>query len=275
MHPLSTVLSQWQLLVGFLLGAFIALLAWRLRSLSASGAWAAALMGGVIFGTGGLPWAVLLLGFFISSSALSKAFKSKRALEIEKFAKGSQRDWQQVFANGGLGMLLAIGNILFPNQSWTWLAFIGAMAAVNADTWATELGVLNPAPPRLITTGKVVERGTSGGISLWGSLAALAGGLLIGILAGWVSPGENAWALAGAAALGGMAGSFFDSFLGATLQGIYYCPRCQKETERSPQHACGAETIHRRGWRLINNEVVNFACSLAGALAALLVGLFF
>jgi uncharacterized membrane protein len=63
------------------------------------------------------------------------------------------------------------------------LAFGGAMAAVNADTWATELGIFNPLPPRLITTGKTVERGTSGGVTPLGYLAALGGSALIGLLA--------------------------------------------------------------------------------------------
>jgi uncharacterized protein (TIGR00297 family) len=132
---------------------------------------AAILTGGLIFGFGGLPWAALLLTFFVSSSALSKAFKRRKAELAEKFSKGSQRDWGQVLANGGLGALLAIGFAFKPHPNWIWLAFAGAMAAVNADTWSTELGVLSPVPPRMITSGKQVERGTSGGISLTGTLA--------------------------------------------------------------------------------------------------------
>jgi len=272
MDKLSTDFPLFQLGLGFLLAILIALLAWRAQALSKSGAWAAVLTGGIIFGVGAIPWAVLLLVFFISSSALSRAFRSQKLGVNEKYAKGSRRDWQQVFANGGLGMFLALVFALWPDQPWIWLAFTGAMAAVNADTWATELGVLSPTAPRLVTNGQVVERGTSGGISLLGGLAALAGGLLVGCVAALVSPGWNGWVLIGAATLGGLAGSFFDSLLGATLQGIYYCPACQKETERHPLHSCGTETIQRRGWRIVDNEVVNFACSVMGALVAVGVG---
>ena len=172
-----------QLLIGFCLGAVIGFLAWRAGALSDSGALAAALTGGLIFGIGGWPWAALLLMFFVSSSGLSRLFTHRKAALDEKFAKGSRRDWGQVFANGGLGALLAVVYARFPDYPWVWAAYVGAMAAVNADTWSTELGVLSRTPPRLITSGKVVERGTSGGISFLGTLAALGGAVLIGVTA--------------------------------------------------------------------------------------------
>ena len=256
-----------QLLIGFLLSITIALAAWRAHALNRSGAWAAALSGGLIFGLGGWRWAVLLLTFFISSSLLSRLFARRKAAMNEKFAKGSQRDWGQVMANGGLGALLVVVHAWQPELAWPWLAYAGAMAAVNADTWATELGVLSKTAPRLITNGKVVERGTSGAVSLTGSLAALGGAGLIALATWLVGDGALEISLAAmiGVALAGLLGSFFDSFLGATVQAIYYCPTCQKETERTPQHTCGTPTTPLRGWRWLDNDWVNFACSLAGA----------
>jgi uncharacterized protein (TIGR00297 family) len=226
---------------------------------------AAALTGGIIFGLGGLPWAILLLTFFISSSALSRAFGKRKVGLAEKFSKGSQRDWGQVLANGGLGALLAVIYFIQPQPEWVWLAFSGAMAAVNADTWSTELGVLSPIPPRLITSGKIVERGTSGGISLIGTLAAAGGAILIGIAAVLFSATPDWIFQLGIIILAGLLGSLFDSLLGATVQAIYWCPACGKETERHPRHICGAVTNQVRGWSWVNNDVVNFACSLMGA----------
>jgi uncharacterized protein (TIGR00297 family) len=259
------------LLFGFVLGVLIAVLAWRGLALSASGAVAAALVGGLVFGLGGVSWAVLLLAFFISSSCLSRAFARRKAGVNEKFSKGSRRDGGQVLANGGLGALLAITHAIFPSQSWPWLAFAGAMAAVNADTWATELGVLSRALPRRITTGKVVERGASGGISVLGTLAALAGAALIAGLAALFSAGREVTFVLGVIPLAGLLGSLFDSFLGATVQVIYRCPACDKETERHPLHLCGAETVQIRGWRWLNNDGVNFACSLVGAILSVIL----
>ena len=254
-----------QILIGIIAGALIAFLAWKAGSLSASGALAAAISGGLIFGIGGIPWAALLLTFFITSSVLSKSFKGRKAKLGDKFAKGSQRDWVQVLANDGLGSFLVLFVLINPDQTWAWIAYAGAMATVNADTWATELGVLNPKPPRLITNGQIVEAGTSGGISLLGTLATLGGAALIGLVGAAFSLGAGAWTLLLAATLGGVCGSLFDSFLGATVQAIYYCPSCQKETERHPLHSCESHTQLIRGWSWLNNDLVNFLASGLGA----------
>jgi uncharacterized protein (TIGR00297 family) len=265
-----------QLVVGIVLSGLIGFAAYRRGSLTQSGALGAMTVGTAIFGFGGLAWGLLLITFFVTSSMLShykEPFKEKLA---EKFAKGHQRDIGQALANGGAGALIALASLAFADRSPMLAAFVGAMATVNADTWATELGVLNRQPPRLITTWQVVEPGTSGGVSLLGLLAKVGGALLIGLaallflfvgnLAG--SQSEASWLLIPAALAGGLAGAYFDSLLGATVQAIYYCPVCEKETERTPRHLCGAETHHKRGWLWLNNDMVNFVSSLVGALVA-------
>lgn len=263
-------------LFGFLAAACIAILAYRIHALSKTGAWAAILVGTIIFGAGGWPWAILLLAFFTSSTALTRAFKKRKTGVSEKFSKGGQRDAGQVWGNGGLVTLFAGLNFFLPGQSWVWLAFAAALAAVNADTWATELGVLNPHPPRMLTDlRKTVEKGTSGGVSLVGSLAALGGSALIGLLAGALHPQPISWTTVGIVTLAGVLGAFFDSFIGATVQAMYYCPTCHKETERHPLHTCGTYTTLKRGWDWLNNDWVNFACgafAVAAALALSLLG---
>lgn len=261
-----------QILLGFLLAVIVASLAYRAHSLNRSGAAAAAVVGTVIFGLGGLAWAILLLTFFVTSSSLSRAFKRRKADLSEKFSKGHERDAGQVFGNGGLATLFAALHAVYPESSLPWLGFAASLAAVNADTWATELGVLNPAPPRLITDLRQrVEKGTSGGVSLFGTLASLAGSALIALLAVLLSPvgplNMGHFLLITAA---GLAGSLFDSLLGATVQAMYFCPADRKETEKHPLHTCGAETVHIRGWTWLDNDRVNFACGAFGVLLALL-----
>jgi uncharacterized protein (TIGR00297 family) len=267
-----------QILLGFVLAVFVSTLAWWAHALSRSGAIAASLLGMIIFGLGGLPWAILLLGFFISSSLFSRLFGRRKTGLVEKFSKGSERDAGQVLANGGIASLMVVLHELIPNSTWPWLGFAGSLAAVNADTWATELGVLSKSLPRLITNGKTVEPGTSGGISLTGSISAFAGSLLIALLAlllwqgDTVSPGFLQQAsLVVLLSLAGLGGSLLDSLLGASIQGIYTCPACQKETERHPYHTCGAPTTLRRGWSWLNNDRVNIACAAGGAILAVVV----
>ena len=253
-----------QLLLGFLLALLIAFLAYKARSLNKSGAVAAAFTGTIIFGIGGLAWAILLLTFFITSSTLSRAFKKRKAKLEEKFSKGHERDAGQVFGNGGVATLFAALHLFYPNEVWVWAGFAASLAAVNADTWATELGVLNPNPPRMITNlFKTVEKGTSGGISLVGTLASLAGSALIAFLASFLT--DN-WSLFPLITISGLAGSLFDSLIGGTVQAMYFCPTDQKETEKHPLHTCGAETVHLRGWKWLDNDLVNFACGAFGAL---------
>ncbi len=270
--------SLLQILFGSILAAIIALAAYRARSLSRSGAWGALLTGVIIFGLGGWQWAILLLAFFISSSALTRLFGRKKSTLNEKFDKGGVRDLAQVLANGGVASLFAGLHFFLPDASWTWMGFAAAMAAVNADTWATELGVLNPSAPRLVTTWKPVERGTSGGVSLYGSLAAAGGSAFIALLAVLCSASlhleglpASPFALFGIILLAGVVGAFFDSLLGATLQAIYRCPQCAKDTEKHPRHTCGTPTERVRGLAWLNNDLVNVGCSLAGAVIGLLL----
>lgn len=261
-----------QLLLGLAIAILVAFGAYRAGSLSRSGAFAATLVGMLVFGLGGWQWAVLLLAFFITSSALSRAFRRRKQGLDEKFSKGSRRDAGQVFGNGGVAALFAALHYFYPDASWMWVAFAGCLAAVNADTWATELGVLNPGPPRLITNpGREAEKGTSGAVSPFGTLAALAGALLIGVCAVLFSPYPASGELGLAVALAGLLGSLFDSLLGATVQAIYDCPSCLKETEHHPLHTCGTPTILRRGWPWLDNDLVNLGCGLSGVLLALLL----
>jgi uncharacterized protein (TIGR00297 family) len=260
-----------QILLAFFFALIAAFLARRAHSLNRSGALAATVVGTVVIGLGGLSWAVLLLIFFVTSSALSHAFKQRKAGLNEKFSKGHERHAGQVFGNGGVATLFAALHGLYPEAAWPWIGFAAALAAVNADTWATELRVLNPSAPRLLTDlRKPGEKGTSGGGSLWGTSAALLGAAAIALpavlLSGGFSLGAGHFLLI---SLAGLAGSLFDSLLGATAQAIYYCPACQKETERHPLHTCGAQTEQIRGWRWLDNDWVNLACGTAGVVAAL------
>lgn len=96
-------------LIGLVAGVGIAHLAYRARALNRSGGIAAAVLGTVVFGLGGVGWAVVLLTIFITSSALSRFMKSRKASLGVDFAKGSRRDAGQVAANGGVAGAISPG----------------------------------------------------------------------------------------------------------------------------------------------------------------------
>lgn len=267
--------KPWQrLLLGLLLSASIGLFAYRRRSLSRSGVAGAMATGAVTVGMGGWSWGLSLIYFFVSSSLLSH-FRSrdKERIATDKFSKGSQRDLWQVLANGGVATALSLVHGVTRSREAKELlqaGYTGALATANGDTWATELGVLNTRPPRLITTGKPVASGTSGGVTLLGTGAAAAGGLSLGLVF-WLLQAMRkplyklfpSLPLIGL--LTGLAGSFADSLMGATIQAMYYCPVCEKETERSV-HSCGTPTRFLRGIPHFDNDVINFIATLFGAL---------
>lgn len=256
-----------QLIVAFILSALIVALAvWR-GSLARSGAVGALIIGTLTFGFGGWQWGVLLALFFVTSSLLSHYKEKEKQAVAEKFDKGHKRDIWQVFANGGIGAVVAVLSALFPSPYW-FPVFVGVMATVTADTWATELGTLSKKPPRLITTGRVVAVGTSGGITVFGTAVSFIGGLLIGFTAGLLLQ-TNLVAFALAGAIGGLAGSLFDSLLGATIQQIYICEVCAKETEKKIH--CGQPTRPLKGISWMNNDLVNLGASIFGGFTAVVV----
>jgi len=255
--------------LGLLFSSGVALLAYRRRSLNKSGVVGAIASGTVITGMGGWSWGFTLIYFFVSSSLLSHFREREKADAAEdKFSKGSQRDIVQAGANGGLATLCSLIYGFSSSGRARLLmraAFSGALAAANADTWATELGVLSASPPRLVTTWRRVAPGTSGGVTLLGSAAAALGAVTAGFFF-WVMQGcrRSLAALPIMALCGGMAGTFFDSLLGATVQAMYCCPLCQAETERRI-HRCGTATTLVRGIPWMNNDTVNFLATACGA----------
>ncbi|MGH7639065.1 MAG: DUF92 domain-containing protein [Gemmatimonadaceae bacterium] len=246
--------------IGIGLGAVIALTAWRLAWLTRSGALAAWVAGTVAMGAG-WDWGITLISYFVACSLLSRYRRvEKRRRTRGRLEKPGARDAAQVASNGGLFVIAALGDWVQPGEVWR-IVGSGALATSAADTWATEIGLLASVVPRSIVSGERVPPGTSGGVSVAGTLAALGGAAFIAMHAlalGWTMP------VAGAALVGGFAGSMCDSVLGVTVQARYWCASCETDTERRV-HDCGTVTELRGGARWLNNDGVNSLATVAGA----------
>lgn len=208
----------------------------------------------------------LLLTFFVGSTVVSRATKDPAVLRGE--AKGNTRDWAQVLANGGAP---AAGALLGLNDPMVglWALTIG-LAAAAADTWATSLGALSRTPPRHLLTRRVVEPGTSGGVTWLGTVGGVAGALGIGLV-GWAAT-ERFHLLVDALLLGTVA-MLLDSLLGATVQGRFQCEACGVATERNT-HQCGATARRIAGLRWLTNDGVNGIATTLATVAGAMGGLF-
>jgi uncharacterized protein (TIGR00297 family) len=218
--------------------------------LSPTGALSAALVGLAIWFGAGWRGLVLLLVFFVTASALTPG--------------GGRRRPVQVFANGGVAAACALLSRWQPGFA---AAFAGALAAAAADTWSTEIGGRSTTAPRLITTWRSVAAGASGGVTLLGVAGGLAGAALIAAAAsllGLTQGGTALWIAAG-----GAAGTLVDSLLGATLQARWRCDACGAliETRRDD---CGGRATPASGLPWLDNDAVNLAATLLGAIVALL-----
>lgn len=164
-------------------------------------------------------------------------------------------------------------------HSWSPALILGAISfwsACAGDTFASELGILSSAPPRLVTTLRTVPKGTNGGVSPWGLLMSLAGGLVVGTAsavslaledkagAGLLIGGWPSWVVViGVAGASGVVGSLIDSVLGATVQETVYSPSRGKIVHHREAHR--TEALQVRGYSLLSNNGVNVVSSVATA----------
>jgi len=246
-----------------IVGAIVlALIIWRLRVVTFVGAIGIAVLGASIVLIGSWTFLIPLFVFFISSSILT--ILPGGLEEVDE-----RRTLAQVIANGSVAWLAVLAIPLLPCGVWhhhiLHAFFIGAIAAANADTWATEIGTRYGKDSRSIVSGRYVDPGTSGGITTIGTIAAALGALAVAATYPLLFPPtgyrmSDILIITGA----GFTGSLVDSILGATLQKKCRCRRCGELVE-SKTH-CGHATSVLRGF--LTNDHVNWFCTIVGAVIA-------
>jgi uncharacterized protein (TIGR00297 family) len=255
--------------LGLLAATVIAVVARRVSWLTTGGALAAIGLGTVASGAG-WQWAVVLIAYFVVASLLSR-FRAadKRERMDGRVDKPGARDAIQVLANGGLFGGFAMIYWFSPSELWMALG-AAALATSSADTWATEIGALAKAEARSIVGFHPVPTGTSGGVTLQGTLAAAGGAGFVALVAYAVR--WPALAIISAVA-GGFFGAMMDSVMGATVQARRHCRKCNEMTEQK-EHRCGMPTDVVGGMTFIDNDDVNALATLYGALFGAAVATF-
>ena len=256
-----------RVLAGFLLAGAIAFVARNVRVLTTGGA-VAALLVGTAASIAGWTWAAVLIVFFVTSSALSRFRHATREARIGRIVeKGNERDAVQVLANGGVFAVAALLAAATGESAWA-AAALGGLAAATADTWATEVGTVTGGLPRSVVTFKPLPAGTSGGVTVPGTLASIAGAAFIAGMSYFIGVGGASTGVF----VGGALGSLADSLIGATVQERRWCDGCSEATERRT-HYCGGATRVIGGVPGARNDFVNVVCTLVGAgVAAALTG---
>jgi uncharacterized protein (TIGR00297 family) len=255
--------------LGLAIGAVVIFAGWKTRSLSASGAVAAAVIGTVAAAAGPF-WVVLLLGYFVTATAVSRLGRArKRERTAGMLEKEGARDARQVLSNGLAFALSAAGSVAGLGSPEIFeILSTGALAASAADTWATEVGTLWGGTPRSILTGRRLAVGASGGVTVAGFAGSIVGASLVTLIAD-IHPRYFIWIV-----LGGLAGAVADSIAGALIQRRLWCDACGSPTEMRI-HTCGAPTRRVGGLSFVENDGVNLLATFVGAITTFyLVGMF-
>ena len=218
--------------------------------LDPSGISMAVIVGLIVSLMGHWTWLVILMTFLLIGSTATKwRFEEKLALSIAEENEGT-RGWRNVLANGAAPMAVATAHLLTGDTSWDYLALCACVSVACSDTLASEIGSLDMRT-RSILNLKAVPPGTNGGMSPTGTVAALAGAVIIALISVALSStaGDQTPALMlfTIVAVIGWLGCQIDSLLGALLENEGY----------------------------IGKHTVNFLATMSGAALAVLASIQF
>jgi len=219
----------------------VAWLGYRAGTVTSTGAVTGAVIGIAIAVTTGWPgWALLLATFLTASLSSRLGLRRKTLLGIAE-ERGGRRGPGNAIANTGLAAVAALLSVLTYPRDPALLAFVAALAAGGSDTVASEVGKAWGRRTYLVPTFRRVAPGTSGAMSLEGTVAGVAGACVLAAVA--ISVGLVPQGALFAIVAGATIGALAESLLGATLE------------------APG----------ILNNDTLNFINTAIAAAAAILV----
>jgi uncharacterized protein (TIGR00297 family) len=223
------------------ISAVAALAGWRVGTVRLSGMVTGWAIGVVVWACAGWQGWLLLFATFLAASVSSRlGLKRKSVLGIAE-ERGGRRGGGNAFANTGLAAIAALLAVCTPYHDVALLAFVTVLATGGGDTVASEIGKAWGGKTYLVTTWSQVRPGTPGAMSLEGTAAGLIAALVLSWLGAALGliPGAWLWLAVTAA----FAGSLVESALAATLEGA----------------------------GIVNNDVLNFINTAAGAIVAMVL----
>jgi uncharacterized protein (TIGR00297 family) len=227
--------------VAIALNAAVAAAGYAARTVTLAGAIGGAVIGIAIYASlGWQGWTLLFVTFIAASVASRTGLARKQRLGIAE-ERGGRRGPGNAIANTGVAAIAAVLAGLDVHPDAARLAFVAALVTGGSDTIASEIGKAIGRHTVSITTLRPVPPGTSGAMSIEGTLAGVAGALGLGALA--AALGIAPWTALAPIVIGATAGSLLESWLGATLEGP----------------------------GILNNDVLNFINTAAGAFVAVAI----
>jgi uncharacterized protein (TIGR00297 family) len=185
-------------------------LLYRWSILDRAGSLTAYLLGIYFIGILGIEWIFPVLLFFISSVLFTKL----HARLLKRHKSAISRNAWQVLANILWAVLASILFLLTNSEIYIYF-FIALLAAVTADTWASEIGPVLNRKSFSIADMKMHPAGVTGGISAGGTIAAIAGSIIISFFSYYVFFGEFRAGTIIILSVSGFLACFSDTFLGA------------------------------------------------------------
>jgi uncharacterized protein (TIGR00297 family) len=193
------------------------ILALKFRIFDLKGAIAALIVGVFILALGSLYWLILMLIFAITAQMATKfRIKEKTQKKLQEGEHGERHASNVIYA-ALIGIAIAAMNATKIGGFPYFLIFAVSFASVNADTFASEIGVFDNNV-YMITGFKKITPGINGGISLLGEAAALLGSFIIGI--SYIALDFHGFSIVPliAITLLGFVGCQIDSILGALFE---------------------------------------------------------
>ena len=164
----------------------VALAGWVARTVTPAGAITGAIIGSVILaGAGVAGWAVLMAAFLFAAVTTRMGHARKAAAGIAE-DRGGRRGPGNAIANTGVAACAAVVAAGMADPAPAFLALVAALATSGSDTVASEVGKAWGRTTVLVTSFRQVPPGTSGAISLQGTLAGVVSAAGLAAVGAWL-----------------------------------------------------------------------------------------